>query len=286
MPVFEAPGPVELDVDVAVGHVEVHAEDRSDVLVEVVPSNPRKAGDRSLADGAVVEFDGNRVHVAVQRRMNLFGRTDSVDVRVSLPTGSAADIDSAYGAVRLRGTLGRTRVRAKYGTVDIDRVGDLDLFAPYGEADVREVRGRLDLDAGHGRVRIGSVAGESRVRAAHGSVDLGVTHGPVDARLSGALTIETALTDVSARSAHGVLRIGAATSGTVRLENGYAEIEVGVPAGTAAWVDAASAHGVVRNELTAGAAADDSERTVELHLSSSWADVVVRRAAASAEGPR
>ena len=277
MPVFEAAGPVELAVDVAVGHVEVLAEDRSDVLVEVAPSNSRKSGDRSLAESAVVDFVGNRVRVAVPHRVNLFGRTDSVDVRVCLPTGSAVDIESSYGAVRLRGTLGRTRVHAKYGIVGIDRVGDLDLFAPYGEADVREVAGRLELDAGHGRVRIGSVAGEARIRAAHGSVDLGVTHGAVEARLSGALTIEIALTDVSARSAHGVLRIGTATAGTVRLENGYADVEVGVPAGTAAWVDATSAHGVVRNELTAGAAAGDSERTVELHLSSGWADVVVRR---------
>jgi len=250
MPVFETSGPVELDVDVAVGHVEVLAEDRSDVSVEVVPSNPRKAGDRSLAESASVDFDGRRVRVTLPRRMNLFGRTDSVDVRVALPTGSPVDVESSYGAVRLRGTFGRTRVHAKYGTVGIDAVGDLDLFAPYGEADVREVAGRLDLDAGHGRVRIGSVAGEARIRAAHGSVDIGVAHGPVDARLSGALTIETALTDVSAKSAHGVLRIGAATAGTVRLENGYADVEVGVPAGTAAWVDASSAHGVVRNELT------------------------------------
>jgi hypothetical protein len=277
MPVFDSGGPVDLDVDVAVGHVEVLAEDRSDVLVEVTPSNPKKTGDRSLADGAVVDFDGLRVRVVVGRRMNLFGRTDSVDVRVALPTGSTAAIDSAYGAVRVRGTLGRTRVHAKYGAVGIDAVGDLDLVAPYGEADVREVGGRLDLDAGHGRVRIGSVAGESRIRAAHGSVDLGVAHGPVDARLSGALTIGTALTDVTARSAHGVLRIGAATSGTVRLENGYADVEVGVPAGTAAWIDASSAHGVVRNELTAGPSAAETERTVELHLSTDWADVVVRR---------
>ena len=278
MSVFEPSGPVELNVDVGVGHVEVVGEDRSDVSVEVAPSNPRKSGDRSLAEGAVVDFDGRRVRVTVARRMNLFGRTDSVDVRVALPSGSPVDVESAYGAVRLRGTLGRTRVNAKYGTVSIDAVGDLELFAPYGEADVRAVAGRLDLDAGHGRVRIGSVGGEARIRAAHGSIDLGVTHGPVEARLSGALTIETALTDVTARSAHGVLRVGAATAGTVRLENGYADVEVGVPAGTAAWIDASSAHGVVRNELTAGAAAGETERTVELHLSSDWADVVVRRA--------
>lgn len=280
MPVFETSQSVALDVDVAAGHVEIVGEDRSDVIAEVAPSNEGRSGDRSLAEAATIEHDGDRVVVRVPRRMNLFGRNDSVDVRVAMPRGSHVEVRSAYGSVQLRGVLGSTRVDAKYGTVSIDAVGDLVLSAPHGEVDVREVGGRLDLDAGHSRVRVGAVRGEAHLRAAHGSIDLGVAHGPVVARLSGALRIETALSDVSAQSAYGALRVDAATTGTVRLDNGYGDIEVGVPAGTAAWVDASSAHGTVRNELTAGAAAGGTERTVELHLSSEWADVVVRRSRA------
>jgi hypothetical protein len=282
MPAYETSQPIELDVDLSVGHIDVVAEDRADAVAEVLPTNPGKPGDRSRAESATIDFDGRRLRVTVPRRMNLFGRNDSVDLRVLMPTGSDVDIRSAYGVVRLRGEVGRAKVDAKYGTVAIDRTGDLDLSAPYGEVDVREVGGRLDLEAGHSRTRIGSVAGEARIRAAHGSVDLGVTHGAVDARLSGALTIDTALADVTARSAHGALRIRSAVAGTIRLENGYADVEVGVPDGTAAWLDASSEHGAVRNELTAGPGPEDAESTVELHLSSSWADVVVRRAAAFA----
>jgi hypothetical protein len=280
MPVFETSEPIELHVDLSVGHLDVVAEHRSDVVAEVVPTNPDKAADRALAEGASVTFDGRRLRISVSpRRPNLFGRSDSVDVRVLVPATSDVEVHSAYGTVRLRGDLGTTRVDAKYGTVAIDRTGDLTLSAPYGEVDVREVAGRLELDAGHSRTRIGSVGGEASIRAAHGSVDLGVTHGPVVARLSGALTIESAYGDVTAQSAHGVLRIGAALAGVVRLTNGFANVEVGVPEGTAAWVDAAAEHGAVRNELVAGPAAEQTERTVELHLTSAWADVVVRRAA-------
>jgi hypothetical protein len=280
MPVFETSEPIRLHVDLSVGHIDVVAEPRSDAAVEVVPTNPDKAGDRSLADSASITYDGGRLQVSVSpRRLNLFGRSDSVDVRIAVPSGSEAEVRSSYGAVRLRGEFGTTRVEAKYGTVAIDRTGDLVLAAPYGEVDVREVGGRLELEAGHSRTRIGSIAGDAVVRAAHGSVELGVTHGSVDARTSGALSIETALADVTARSAHGVLRIGAATAGVVRLTNGYADVEVGVPSGTAAWVDAAAEHGAVRNELAAGPAAEPTERTVELHLTSAWADVLVRRAA-------
>jgi hypothetical protein len=282
MPVFETSQPVELDIGVANGHVDIVAEDRSDLVAEVIPSNPGRSGDRSLAESATVEFDGRRLVVRVPRRMNLIGRSDSVDVRIAAPLDAKVTVRSSYGAVRLRGRVGEAQIDAKYGTVTIDRVRDLRLTVPYGEVDVREVNGRLDLESGHSTVRIGTVRGEAHLRAAHGSIELGVAQGPVEARLSGALTIETAMADVTARSAHGVLRIGAATAGTVRLENGYADVEVGVPAGTAAWVDATSAHGTVRNELTAGAAADETERTVELHLSSDWADVVVRRSRAFA----
>ena len=282
MPGYETSQHIELDVELSVGHIEVVAEDAADAVAEVLPTNPEKPGDRSLAQSATIDFDGKRLSVRVPRRMNLFGRTDSVDLRVLVPTGSDVDIRSAYGAVRLRGEVGRARIDAKYGTVAIERTADLDLSAPYGEVDVREVGGRLDLEAGHSRTRIGSVAGDARIRAAHGSVDIGVTHGAVDARLSGALTIDTALADVTARSAHGVLRIRSAVAGTIRLENGFADVEVGVPDGTAAWLDASSEHGAVRNELTAGPGPEEAESTVELHLSSSWADVVVRRAAAFA----
>lgn len=282
MPAYPTSQPIELDVDLAIGHVEVVAEARDDAVADVLPTDPAKAGDRSLAESATIAFDGTRLRISVPRRMSLFGRTDSVDLLVRVPTGSAVDVRSAYGAVRLRGDVGRARVDAKYGTVTIERTDDLQLSCPYGEADVREVRGRLDLEAGHSRTRIGSVGGDATIRASHGSVDLGVTHGVVDARLSGALTIDTALADVTARSAHGALRIRSAASGIMRLDNGYAEVEVGVPDGTAAWLDASSEHGTVRNELVAGAGPDEAERTVELHLSSAWADVVVRRAAAFA----
>jgi hypothetical protein len=282
MPSFTTPEPIELVVDLSVGHVDVVAEDTATTTAEVVPSRDGKPGDRSLAESSTVDFDGRRLRVVVPKRLNLFGRNDSVDVRVVLPTGSDVTVRSAYGAVRLRGRTGRTRVDAKYGGASIEETADLVVSAPYGAIDVRAVRGSLDLDAGHGAARIGSVDGPATIRAAHGSVDLGDTRGPVDARLSGTLTIGTAFADVTAKSAHGLLRVESAAAGVVRLENGFAPVEVGVPAGTAAWVDATSEHGSVRNELTSGPAAEATERTVELHLSSQWADVLVRRATSSA----
>jgi hypothetical protein len=278
MPAYESLTPIDADIDVSAGHVEVVASDRADTLVEVTPTNPGRSGDVSLAREATVAFENNRLRVSVLPRLKLLGPNGTVDVRVELPTGSRAEIQTSFGAVRVRGELGTTRIVAKYGNVSADRVGDLALVSPHGEVDIAEVNGGLDVTAGHGHVRIGRIAGAARIRGGHGTLTLGTTEGDVDVATSGPLTIEHALGDVTARSAHGAIRVLEAEGGIFRLENGYAEVEVGVPAGVVAWVDAASAHGAVRNELTPGPEAAGTDRTIELHLRANWADVLIRRA--------
>jgi hypothetical protein len=279
MPAYESLTPIDAEIDVSAGHVEVIASDRADTTVEIVPTNPGRAGDVSLAREATVAFESNRLRVRVPPRLKLLGPNGTVDVRIELPTGSRAEIESGYGSVRIRGELGTTRIVAKYGSVTADRVGDLALVSPHGEIDIAEVDGELEVKAGHGQVRIGRVTGASRLRGSHGNLTLGTAEGAVEAATSGPLTIERALGDVTARSAHGAIRVLDAEGGILRLENGYAEVEVGVPAGVAAWVDASSAHGAVRNELTPDPAAADADRTVELHLRTNWADILIRRAA-------
>ena len=278
MPAYESLTPIDAEIDVSAGQVEVVASDRADTTVEIVPTNPGRPGDVSLAREATVAFENNRLRVRVPPRLKLLGPKGTVDVRIELPTGSRAEIESGYGSVRVRGQLGATSIVAKYGSVTADRVGDLALVSPHGEVDIAEVDGELEVKAGHGQVRIGRVTGAARLRGSHGNLTLRTAEGTVEAATSGPLTIERALSDVTARSAHGAIRVLEAEGGILRLENGYAEVEVGVPAGVAAWVDASSAHGAVRNELTPDPAAADSDRTVELHLRTNWADILIRRA--------
>jgi hypothetical protein len=277
MPSYEVSGPIDLDVAAGVGFVDVVATDRTDAVAEVVPSKPGRSGDESLAREAAISFDSGVLRVKVPRRLSLFGKSDSVDVRCEVPTGSRVTIETAYGSVRTRGVLGDCRIAAKYGGVTADTVGNLVLDAPYGSTDIAEVTGRLDVTAGHGVLRVAQVHGEARLRASHGSMELGTAAGDVEATTSGALTIDRALGDVTARSAHGPIRIREVSGGTIRLDNGHADVDVGVPTGIAAWIDASSAHGRVRNELTADPAAAGSDRTVELHLHANYGNVIIRR---------
>ena len=277
MPSYDASGPIDLDVTAGVAFVDIVASDRRDAVVEVVPSKPGRSGDESLARETAVSFDSGRVRVKVPRRRILFGKSDSVDVRCEVPTGSRITIENAYGSVRARGVLGDCRIVAKYGGVTADTVANLVLEAPYGSTDIAEVTGRLDVTAGHGVVRIAQVHGNARLRASHGIMELGTAAGDVEVATSGALTIDRALGNVTARSAHGPLRIREVSGGTIRLDNVHADVDVGVPTGVAAWIDATSAHGWVRNELTPDPAAAASDRSVELHLHTNHANVIIRR---------
>lgn len=277
MPRYDVPGPIEADVDVGVGFIELIASDRTDVVVEVTPTMPDRSGDVSLAREAVVSFEGGRLRIKVPRRLNLFGRSDSVDVRAEVPTGSRIAVETSYGSVRAYGVFGDCRIIAKYGNVSAETVGDLVLESPHGTIEVADVTGRLDATAGHGQVRIGRIGGDARLKGSHGTIELGTTAGMVDVATSGPLTIDRALGDVTARSAHGAIRVREVTGGSIRLENGYAEVEVGVPTGVAAWIDASSAHGKVRSELTPDPDAAAADRSVELRLRANWADVIIRR---------
>src|ERR1700755_184961 len=198
MPSYDVSGPIDLDAAVGVAFVDIVASDRPDAVVEIAPSKPGRSGDESLAREATVSFDNGRLRVKVPRRLNLFGRGDSVDVRCEVPTGSRVTIENAYGSVRARGVLGNCRIVAKYGGVTADTVANLVLEAPYGSTDIAEVTGRLDLTAGHAAVRIAQVHGDARLRASHGTMELGTAAGDVDAATSGTLTIERALGDVTA----------------------------------------------------------------------------------------
>ena len=157
MPRYEVSGPVDVDGALGAGFVAALASDRTDVVGEVLPTKPGRSGDVSMAREAVVSFEAGRLRISVPRRLNLFGQSDSVDVRCQLPTGSRATVRTAYGSVRAAGVLGDCRITAKYGNVTADAVGDLVLDSPHGTIEVEEVTGRLDATVGHGHMRIGHV---------------------------------------------------------------------------------------------------------------------------------
>ena len=66
--------------------------------------------------------------------------------------------------------------------------------------------------------------------------------------------------------------------GTVELTTTSGVLEVGIRAGTAAWLDVSSTSGKVRNSLDARDNPDGFTETVEIHAHTDSGDIVVRRA--------
>ena len=280
MPTYDTPTPIDLAIDLPVGRIDVFAGDRADTVVTVSPTNPAKAIDRRGAEETTVDFDGRRVTIAGPRpRISWIGPTESVDVKVELPTGSRFTAEIAVGGLRTVGHLGATRIKSSTGAVDVDTTGDLWLHASHGNATVGTAEGSTEITADHGQIRIGTVTGDAFLKASHGTIMVGESGGDLEAKLSyGDLEITKALASVSAKTAYGSIQLREVSSGSIQVESGYGQVTIGVRPGVPAWLDLSSKDGHVRNELDGDRAPDAAEQTVSVRARTRSGDISIQRA--------
>jgi DUF4097 and DUF4098 domain-containing protein YvlB len=134
--------------------------------------------------------------------------------------------------VRLKTTGGKVIVDHVTGQADVSRNGDIQIRQVDGGAVVKNIGGDS---------WVGEVAGDLRANSANGGI-----------------TVDVARAAVHAKTANGDIRVGELGSGTVDLYTATGELEVGVPQGTAAWLDARSSTGRVHNYLEAPDAPEQS----------------------------
>ncbi|BDH58813.1 DUF4097 family beta strand repeat-containing protein [Tsukamurella sp. PLM1] len=283
MPVFPAPHPIDLAVNLQVGDIEVIATDRTDAVVTVTPTAPNKPADQRGAEATRVEFDGARLTVIGPKPklglMSFIGATESVDVVIELPAGSRFTAESSVGSVRTEGRLAASRIKASTGTVELDATGDLWLRAGHGNATAGTVDGSAEITADHGQIRIGSIAGDAVLKASHGSIRVGETNGGVEANLSyGDLDIDRATASVLAKTAYGAITVNEVSDGVIDLESSYGKLTVGVAEGIPAWLDLSSKEGRVRNHLDEGLPESTTGAHVAVRARAKFGDIDIRRA--------
>ena len=280
MPIFTTPTPIDLAIKLPVGALDIVASDRTDTIVTVTPTNPSKAVDRRGAEETKVDFDGQRLTITGPRpRVSWIGPTESVDVKVELPSGSRLTADVSVGGVRTVGRLGATRVKGSMGPVELEATGDLWVRAGHGNATIGTADGSIEVTADHGQIRVGTVTGDALLKASHGSVMVGESGGDLDAKLSyGDLEITNALAGVTAKTAYGSIQLREVSGGSIQVESGYGQITIGVRAGIPAWLDLSSKDGHVRNELGDNRAPEASEQTVAVRARTQWGDITIQRA--------
>ncbi|MEV7179005.1 DUF4097 family beta strand repeat-containing protein [Kitasatospora sp. NPDC093679] len=287
MPSFTTPEPISVTATVEAGSVRLTAGDRTDTVVEVLPRDPQKDQDVRAAERTRVTCTDGVLTVTTPKQPFSLRRSGTVDVTVELPTGSHVAVAGSWTQVLGEGRLGEVRVRTSSGDLRFDTTGALHLEASHGSITVDRIEGAAEISTSSGSVRVGTVDGPATLKNAHGTTTVGTALGDLRVRgTNGDIDIAHAEASVTASTAHGTLRLGEVVRGTVRLETAFGSIEVGVRQGTAAWIDAASGSGQVRNALAAAGAPaaakaePEAEDTVKVSARTTHGTVDILRARA------
>jgi hypothetical protein len=279
MPTFPTSGPVPVVVDVPFGNLHVVAGERDDVVVTVLPADPAKSGSVRAAEDTRVERDGDAVTIiypAAWKQYVLPFAAGGAIVNIELPAGS--DLRGKAGSLYAEGRLGKVDLNLNGGDARVDEAARLDLKVSAGSVVVGSAPGPTSIKASSGGVRITEFSGEGTVRAANGTTSVGSVTGTLNVvGAHGEITVGRVHGTLCVKSAHAGIRVDRVESGSVTLTTSYGSIEANVPEGTAAWLDVASEHGTVRNQLTPTEGPVENEATAEIHASTGWGDIIVRR---------
>ena len=246
MPRFDTPDPISLELDVSVADIRIEAGDRGETIVEVLPSDASKRDDVAAAERTRIEHGPGRLLVKTPRNWRSyspFGYGGAVEVRIELPAGSRVAAKTGMGSVRASGPLGDSQIRTGLGDIQVEQAAAARLTTGMGDVEVGNVSGAAELSTGTGDIHAGELHGPAKLKNANGDV-----------------------------------RVAEAVRGSVNARTGYGQIEVGVPDGTAAWLDLSTGYGQVRNGLDRSGPPGPGENSVEVRAHSGYGDITINRA--------
>jgi hypothetical protein len=267
---FEVQGPVELDVRLTSGDIEVDPTLDGRVDVELVAHDEES---QRLVDSARIELNqhGHRPTVVVdvpQKRgfsLTLFGRS-GIECRIRCPHDSGLAVRSKSADVLARGTLGGLNVATASGDVEVDRVsGGVNVKSASSDFSARE-------------------GGPTNIQTASGDIDITVANGPVNVTsVSGDISIGEAYDNVTANSVSGDQDHGAVMRGIVSAHSVSGDVTVAVRRGSNAFLDCTTVSGDTSSELDMAAGAPqagDDAPFVEIRAKTVSGDIRITRAPA------
>lgn len=285
---FDAEGPLDLDVSVPVGRVEVELVDDGDTWVEVrhnpdlsepwaqgvsnllswvserfgdqLGGEPLRGTPAEAVHQARIEKTGKRLVVRAPKALPL--RNTPLGVKVHAPSGSSLEVRAGSADVSVTGKCGRA-----------------DVLTGAGEVRLEEAQGAATIRTGSGAIRLGPTPAGLQLRTGSGDVEA--------ASLSGTATLVTGTGDVwlgvsagevMARSGSGDLTVAEAVSGKLELITGSGELRIGVRQGVAAEVDLTSSAGKVSSELDVEFERPDTEVPLKIRARTGMGSAVITRA--------
>jgi DUF4097 and DUF4098 domain-containing protein YvlB len=278
MPSYETTGPITATIELDVAKVRIIASERADAVVEVLPADGANERDVLYAQRTTVSCAGGQLLVKGHKNRSPFGKVGSVDVTVELPAGSSVQGTLALGDIRTEGPLGDCRLKTSAGDLQVDEAAAAVLRTSHGDIALQLATGDVEVNGG-GRIELGRVLGTATVKNSMGDTSVREITGQLVAKsANGRITIGSAAGGVEAKTSNGAIRISEVASGQVVANTGMGEIQIGIRERTAAWVDATTSLGTVRNSLGTAEGPESAERTAELRLRTGLGDILINRA--------
>ncbi|MEU5836172.1 DUF4097 family beta strand repeat-containing protein [Streptomyces diacarni] len=279
MPAYDTPEPISVTIELPVGDIRIVASDRADTVVTVVPTDAGRDSDVKAAERVRVEHSGGRLLIKAPRQYLPFGDGGSSDVRVELPAGSQLRGTVGSAALRCEGLLGACRFKSGVGDVKLEETGGLSLEAGSGDISVSRVNGRAEIVLGSGSAWLAEIAGPGVVKNSNGDLWVGVARDEVWlTAANGWVSVDRAHGSVQAKAANGSIRLAEVRRGSIGVETGVGDLEVGIREGTAARLDLRTRRGTVRNSLTSVDGPTSAEESAEVRARTTLGDIVIRRA--------
>ncbi|GAA1852080.1 DUF4097 family beta strand repeat-containing protein [Myceligenerans crystallogenes] len=274
---FPASRPVPLHVDVPFANLYVVASERDEAVVTVLPTTPGKSGSMKATEEIVVEQDGDAISVTYPgawKQWVLPFAAGTADITVELPTGSG--VSGKTGSFRAEGELGIVDLTLSAGDVRVEAAERVFVKLAAGSAVIGRA-GVLNVRSSAGSVRVDEAA-DGAIKASNGTITLGRVTGSLQVTGSnGDVVVDVVRGDLAVKSAHGGIRVGSVERGSARVATSYGSIEVGVPEGTAAYLDVSSEHGALRNQLAPAEGPAGDEASAEIHATTGYGDIIIRR---------
>jgi hypothetical protein len=301
-------GPVELDLAVDVGRVEVHLEgtaadappDAGQQLRVEIRHDLAATGGWAQRLGEVAswlgtvgagpdagpDLDANATD-AVQAATIDWSAAETGGEPAGLTVRSSTDLRLRMVPllVTVHAPVG-SRVAARTGAGDVvvhGRAARATVRTGAGTATAGDVDGDADITTGSGDVAVGAVAGRARIRTGSGAVRAAAFAGTTDVKAgSGDVTIGAVSADVGVRTGTGSVHVTDARSGRVELTSGSGGLRIGVHSGVLAELDLSSGSGRARSELDVQHTAPAREPALRVRGRTASGVVGVTRAGAPA----
>jgi DUF4097 and DUF4098 domain-containing protein YvlB len=271
---FEVNGPVELDVRLPSGEIEVEAtDDATRVELELIAHDEDS---QQFIDEARIELrdQQGRPHLTIdipQRRGgfnfgSFFGR-QGITLRVRAPHGSGLSVRTKSADLSAAGTLGGANIASASGDVMLERIeGKLSVKTASGDVRARFVRDDVSVQSASGDIAIDEVRGAVSVNSASGDVRIDEAYG-----------------DVNAGTVSGDQHHGAVMRGTISAHSVSGDVHIGVRRGSKVFLDCTTVSGDTSSELEVSSDAPAGDGPLaEIRAKTVSGDIQITRAPAPA----